>query len=100
MFRPTQHHSPFLQHEFRRAGLLKVNPEGRHPIINLIKRAKREQERRISEASKSLDETVAEYRWPHGRKPSKGFNQRCVPLPLRSSVFLGCERAGFAAVQR
>lgn len=80
---PVQHRSAFPQHEFRRDGLLGVNPEGRHPIFDLVERAEREWERKLSKASKSLDEAVAEYRRRYGRKPPKGFDQWCVPLPLR-----------------
>lgn len=67
--------SGFPQHVYRKDGLVGVNPEGRHPIYDLIERAEAEWEGKLSRASKSLDEAVAEYRKRHGRNPPKGFDR-------------------------
>lgn len=66
--------SPFPPHDFRADGLLGVNPEGRHPIFDLVESAEKEWERKLARASKSLDEAVSEYRRRYGRAPPKGFD--------------------------
>ena len=56
-------------------GLLSVNPEsGVHPILELIERAEKEWKGKLDNASKTLDEAVAEYKRRYGRKPPLGFD--------------------------
>jgi hypothetical protein len=65
-------------HWFRAGGLLEVNPNGRHPIYDLIERAKAEWDKKLRKQSKSLDEAVAEYQRRYCRAPPKGFDKWCI----------------------
>ena len=65
-------------HLFRADGLLEVNPNGRHPIYDLVERAEAEWDKKLKKQSKSLDEAVAEYRRRYRRAPPKGFDGWCV----------------------
>jgi hypothetical protein len=75
---PPDHAHAFQPHKWRPDGLLEVNPNGRHPIFDLIERAEKEWESKLAQQSKSLDEAVAEYRRRYGRSPPKGFDRWCV----------------------
>ncbi|KDQ62410.1 glycosyltransferase family 90 protein [Jaapia argillacea MUCL 33604] len=66
--------APTQPHEFASNGLLVVNPEGRHPILDLIERAESDWDEKLKRASKSFDEAVLEYKRRYGRAPPKGFD--------------------------
>jgi hypothetical protein len=68
---------PLQPHLFRADGLLEVNPNGRHPIYDLIEGAEGEWSKKLKKQSKSLDEAVAEYRRRYRRAPPKGFDGWC-----------------------
>ena len=70
---------PLLQpHLFRADGLLQVNPNGRHPIYDLVERAEAEWDEKLKKQSKTLDEAVAEYERRYRRAPPKGFDKWCA----------------------
>ena len=71
---------PLQPHLFRADGLLEVNPNGRHPIYDLVERAEAEWDKKLKKQSKSLDEAVAEYQRRYRRTPLKGFDNWCVVL--------------------
>jgi hypothetical protein len=71
---------PLQAHLFRADGLLEVNPNGRHPIYDLIESAKAKWDKKLKKQSKSLDEAVAEYQRRYRRAPPKGFDKWCVVL--------------------
>jgi|ERR1700722_547531 len=60
-------------HEYRQDGLVEVNPDGVHPIYELIERSEAEWNAKLKHASKSLDEAVAEYHRRYNRPPPLGF---------------------------
>ncbi|KAK0215637.1 glycosyltransferase family 90 protein [Armillaria fumosa] len=62
-------------HEFLANGLLEVNPEGPHPIYQLIKFSERKRKAKLQRASRTLDEAVAEYECRYGRAPPRGFDK-------------------------
>ncbi|KAE9390089.1 hypothetical protein BT96DRAFT_1002581 [Gymnopus androsaceus JB14] len=63
------------RHTFRPDGLVEVNPQGVHPIFELIDQAEKEWKEKHRKASSSLDEAVAEYRRRYRRSPPKGFDE-------------------------
>ncbi|KAF5309861.1 hypothetical protein D9619_010501 [Psilocybe cf. subviscida] len=62
------------KHKYRPDGLLEVNEDGPHPIYELISRAEKEWEAKLSRASKTLEDAVAEYSRRYKRDPPKGFD--------------------------
>jgi hypothetical protein len=64
----------FPVHRYRGDGYLLVNPEGRHPIHDLIQRAQSKWDKKQKARSHSLGEACAEYRRRHRRDPPPGFN--------------------------
>jgi len=66
---------PVLQeHHYRPDGLLVVNPNGPHPIFELMDRAAADWKNKLTRASKSLNEAVAEYKRRYGRPPPRFFD--------------------------
>ncbi|KAH7919709.1 glycosyltransferase family 90 protein [Leucogyrophana mollusca] len=61
-------------HHYRSDGLLAVNPDGPHPIFELIKNAETNWASKLDRASKSLDEAVAEYKRRYHRSPPLHFD--------------------------
>jgi hypothetical protein len=61
-------------HHFKDNGLLEVNPEGRHPIFDLISRAEKAWEEKLSRQSRTLAEAIDEYRKRYQREPPIGFD--------------------------
>jgi hypothetical protein len=61
-------------HKFREDGLLEVNPDGRHPIYDLMARAERKWEEKLARQSKTLTEAVLEYKRRYQRDPPLGFD--------------------------
>jgi len=73
--RPSKKHGPVLgKHKYRADGLLEVNLDGPHPIYELIARAEKEWEGKLSRSSKTLQEAVKEYKRRYNRAPPKGFD--------------------------
>lgn len=70
-----QHQALAARHEYLPNGLLKVNPEGRHPIYDLLVRGREAWEDKLVKQSKTLREAVDEYRRRYGRAPPKGFDR-------------------------
>jgi hypothetical protein len=66
---------PIQSHSFRSDGLLEVNPNGRHPIYDLIERAEAEWDKKMKRQSRTLDEAVVEYKRRYRRAPPKGFDE-------------------------
>ena len=69
---------PLQPHSFRSDGLLEVNPNGRHPIYDLIEHAEADWDKKLNRQSKTLAEAVTEYKRRYGRAPPKGFDKWCV----------------------
>jgi hypothetical protein len=69
---------PLQRHRYRKDGLLEVNPDGQHPIYELIERAEQEWQSKLKRASSSLDEAVEEYERRYKRPPPKGFDDWSV----------------------
>ena len=65
---------PTGAHLFRDDGLVEVNPDGPHPIFELLKRAEKDWKAKIKRASKSLDDAVEEYQRRYNRMPPAGFD--------------------------
>ncbi|EGO19794.1 glycosyltransferase family 90 protein [Serpula lacrymans var. lacrymans S7.9] len=61
-------------HHYDPNGLLVVNPNGPHPIYELIKRAEASWNSKLDRASKTLEQAVAEYKKRYHRPPPKGFD--------------------------
>ncbi|KAJ8588969.1 hypothetical protein M405DRAFT_230549 [Rhizopogon salebrosus TDB-379] len=71
-------HLPVLPrppHTFRPDGLLQVNPNGRHPILDLIDRAEEEWNGKLARASRTLPDAVREYHRRYARAPPPGFDK-------------------------
>ena len=69
---------PPQPHSFRSDGLLDVNPNGRHPVYDLIKQAEADWDRKMKRQSETLAGAAAEYRRRYHRAPPKGFDHWCV----------------------
>ena len=69
---------PLQQHHYRSDGLLEVNPNGPHPIFELIRNAEAEWEGKIARSSKTLAQAVAEYERRYKRSPPLGFDDWSV----------------------
>ncbi|KAJ7267462.1 glycosyl transferase family 90-domain-containing protein [Mycena rebaudengoi] len=63
------------EHKFLDNGLLEVDPNGAHPIFELIRRAEAAWAAKLNRASTSLRQAVAEYRKRYRRDPPKGFDE-------------------------
>ncbi|KAG6844252.1 hypothetical protein H0H87_008424 [Tephrocybe sp. NHM501043] len=72
---PSKKPSVLLPHTYRDDGILEVNPDGGHPIFELIELANARWKSKLSRASKTLDEAVREYRKRYKRRPPKGFDK-------------------------
>ncbi|KAG6817367.1 hypothetical protein H0H87_009554 [Tephrocybe sp. NHM501043] len=65
---------PLGKHLYRSDGLLDVNPNGPHPIFELIRNAEKAWNAKVVKASKSLAEAVKEYERRYARLPPRGFD--------------------------
>ncbi|KAI4526260.1 glycosyltransferase family 90 protein [Schizophyllum commune Loenen D] len=102
------------EHEYLPNGLVRVNPDGPHPIYELIANAEAEWEAKLARASTTLEQAVREYRRRYHRAPPKGFDawwsyaqQHNVRLPDEYDQifedlepFYGLHPADLAAAQR
>ncbi|GLB39363.1 putative lipopolysaccharide-modifying enzyme [Lyophyllum shimeji] len=61
-------------HTYLPNGLLHVNPDGIHPILELVKKAEEEWEKKLDRASRTLEEAVVEYKRRYKRDPPEGFD--------------------------
>ncbi|KAF8487547.1 hypothetical protein JB92DRAFT_3022176 [Gautieria morchelliformis] len=61
------------EHVYRSDGLLEVNPEGKHPILELIARSEAQWKSKFDRQSKTLTQAVTEYKRRYKRSPPKGF---------------------------
>ncbi|KIJ07245.1 glycosyltransferase family 90 protein, partial [Paxillus involutus ATCC 200175] len=66
---------PLEEHTYTPDGLLVVNPNGPHPIFELMRNAEAAWEAKLARASKTLDEAVAEYKRRYKRPPPRGFDK-------------------------
>ena len=66
---------PLSKHTLTPDGLLHVNPDGPHPIFQLIRDAEAAWEAKRARASKTLDEAILEYRRRYRRAPPLGFDK-------------------------
>ena len=67
-------------HRYRDDGVLEVNMDGPHPILELIGNAQKAWEEKLGKASKTLDEAVDEYVRRYGRMPPRHFDVWLVLL--------------------
>lgn len=65
---------PLKSHKYRDDGLLEVDPNGPHPIFELMKRAEEAWEAKLKAASTTLEEAVVEYTRRYHREPPSGFD--------------------------
>ncbi|KAF5310074.1 hypothetical protein D9619_010334 [Psilocybe cf. subviscida] len=61
-------------HIYNANGLLEVNPEGPHPIYELVERVQEAWDQKLAKASKTLEEAVVEYQRRYKRPPLRGFD--------------------------
>ncbi|KAG6820335.1 hypothetical protein H0H93_001995 [Arthromyces matolae] len=64
-----------LPHTYRDDGILEVNPDGGHPIYELIELANARWKSKLTRASKTLEDAVREYIRRYKRRPPKGFDK-------------------------
>ncbi|KAG6861171.1 hypothetical protein C0995_002978 [Termitomyces sp. Mi166 len=62
------------KHNYRSDGLVDVNPNGAHPIYELIRNAEAAWNAKLKRSSKTLAEAVLEYKRRYKRLPPKGFD--------------------------
>jgi len=61
-------------HTYKADGLVEVNPDGAHPIYELVERAQEAWDRKVARASRTLEEAVEEYERRYHRLPPRGFD--------------------------
>ena len=76
---PTLQDNGDLTNQFGHAideqtGFLTVNPDGAHPIFQLVSTAEKRWKDKLARASKTLDEAVKEYQRRYNRLPPRGFD--------------------------
>jgi hypothetical protein len=64
-----------VPHTYRSDGLLEVNPNGTHPLFELIAKAEEAWDQKFKMASKTLEDAVDEYYRRYKRFPPKGFDK-------------------------
>ncbi|KAI6104130.1 glycosyl transferase family 90-domain-containing protein [Pisolithus sp. B1] len=67
--------SALEEHTYTPDGLLIVNPNGPHPMFELMHNAEKEWKAKLQRASKTLDEAVLEYERRYKRPPPLGFDK-------------------------
>lgn len=65
----------FGRHVWRSDGLLEVNPQGRHPIYDLVDKAKKKWNAKVARQSTTLRGAVREYKRRYQRDPPLGFDR-------------------------
>jgi hypothetical protein len=69
--KPTER---FGVHTYLPNGLLRFNPNGPHPVLELMKSAEEKWQKKLDRASRTLEEAVKEYRRRYKRAPPQGFD--------------------------
>ena len=72
---PSTTKSRMPDHVYRPDGLMEVNPEGRHPIYDLISRAEKQWKDKLDRQSRHLADAVDEYERRYGRPPPPNFDK-------------------------
>jgi hypothetical protein len=67
------HH--LAQHNYMDNGLVAVNPNGRHPIYDLLSRSQAAWKEKKARQSRTLRQATKEYRRRYQRPPPKGFDK-------------------------
>lgn len=65
---------PVQVHTYRPDGLLQLNPNAPHPILELIRTAEKEWQKKLDGASRTLGDAVREYKRRYKRAPPLGFD--------------------------
>jgi hypothetical protein len=84
---PPIYDTPIQNHTNREDGYLILNPDGQHPIHDLIHQAQRNWKAKLDGQSRTLMEAVGEYRRRYSRDPPPGFEHWLV-FCLPSSCYL------------
>ncbi|KAG8710312.1 Glycosyltransferase Family 90 domain containing protein [Ceratobasidium sp. 423] len=72
---PSTSKSHMPSHVYRDDGLVETNPEGRHPIYDLIARAEKVWNDKLERQSRHLADAVDEYERRYGRPPPPNFDK-------------------------
>lgn len=72
--RPDDETPITANHVYSSNGMLRVDPNGIHPVLALIRRAEDEWDRKLDRASRTLEEAVIEYKRRYRRDPPMGFD--------------------------
>ncbi|CAE6440521.1 unnamed protein product [Rhizoctonia solani] len=72
---PSTSKSHMPSHVYRDDGLVEVNPEGRHPIYDLIARAEKDWSAKLEKQSRHLADAVDEYERRYNRPPPPNFDK-------------------------
>jgi hypothetical protein len=70
----TEQPSPGGVHTYLPNGLLLVNPDASHPILELIRNAEEEWQKKLDKSSRTLEDAVREYKRRYKRAPPQGFD--------------------------
>ena len=79
---PSKTVKPLGWHKYLANGILEMNPDGAHPILELIKNAEDKWQKKLERASRTLEEAVVEYKRRYKRAPPKGFDDWYVSSSL------------------
>ena len=71
---PISQAPPLATLNLRPDGLVVVNPDGPHPIYELMARAEREWKEKLDRQSRTLEQAAMEYKRWYRRAPPKGFD--------------------------
>lgn len=71
---PSKTVKPLGWHKYLPNGMLEMNPDGAHPILELIKNGEDKWQKKLERASRTLEEAVVEYKRRYKRAPPKGFD--------------------------
>lgn len=75
-------------HTYRSDGLLEVNPNGTHPIFDLITKAEASWYGKLRKASATFSEALEEYVRRYHRPPPKGFDKWCVSELILVKIYI------------
>ena len=67
--------TPLAPHRYRTDGLLEVNPDGGHPVLELVSKAEQAWAEKFKKQSWTLEDAVDEYYRRYKRFPPKGFDK-------------------------
>lgn len=84
-------------HTYRPDGFLEVNPNGTHPIFDLITKAEAAWYAKLRRASSTFQEAVEEYVRRHNRPPPKGFDKWYVKNILICLSYLIASQVGICS---